>query len=126
MGSEMKVNASLIKHLREERGWSQEQLAAIAGLSARTIQRLEAEGKASRESRSALAAAFEVDAAMLAEDAPIDAERTKAVIASWRHWLGNSASAEAKALRVFLVMLSAWFIYQAGRAAGETWYYLMH
>lgn len=124
----MKVNASLIKRLREERGWSQEHLAAVSGLSARTIQRLEAEGKASHESRLALAAALAVEAAALtqADNPSADAERVDTVVASWQAWLGRSASVEAKALRIFGAMLAAWFIYQAGRAAGEAWYYFTH
>lgn len=62
---EMKVNTKLIKALREERAWSQEHLAMVAGLSARTVQRLEADGNASPESRMAIAAAFGVEPAQL-------------------------------------------------------------
>jgi transcriptional regulator with XRE-family HTH domain len=62
---EMKVNTKLIKTLREERAWSQEHLATVAGLSARTVQRLEAEGNASLESRMAIATAFGVEPARL-------------------------------------------------------------
>jgi transcriptional regulator with XRE-family HTH domain len=51
--------------LREERAWSQEHLASVAGLSARTVQRLEAEGNASLESKMAIAAAFGVEPARL-------------------------------------------------------------
>lgn len=58
---EMKVNTKLIRVLREERAWSQEHLAMVAGLSARTVQRLEADGNASLESRMAIAAAFGVE-----------------------------------------------------------------
>lgn len=126
----MKVNASLIRRLREERGWSQEHLAAVSGLSARTIQRLESEGKASHESRLALAAALEVEASSLnatqADHSFADAEQIGATIASWQTWLGRSPSIEAKALRLFSAMLAAWFIYQAGHAAGEAWYYFTH
>lgn len=63
---EMKVDSQLIKKLREERSWSQEHLAEVAGLSARTVQRVEAEGKASPETKMALAATFGVDVASLA------------------------------------------------------------
>jgi transcriptional regulator with XRE-family HTH domain len=62
---EMKLNTKLIKALREERAWSQEHLAMVAGLSARTVQRLEADGNASPESRMAIAAAFGVESARL-------------------------------------------------------------
>ena len=47
--------------LRQERGWSQEQLADLSGLSLRTVQRIEASGKAGYASRRALAVAFGID-----------------------------------------------------------------
>jgi len=65
MAAEMKVDMKLIKALREERAWSQEHLASVAGLSARTVQRLEADGNASLESRMAIAAAFGMEPARL-------------------------------------------------------------
>ena len=40
MENDMYTNAQLIRKLREDRAWSQEHLAAVAGLSARTIQRV--------------------------------------------------------------------------------------
>ena len=57
----MKVNSDYIRQLRQQRGWSQEQLADIAGVNARTIQRLEAGTQASVDTLKALAVAFSVD-----------------------------------------------------------------
>lgn len=54
------VNKSKIKNLRVAKAWSQDQLASISGLSLRTIQRIENEGKCSFESKRALAASFEI------------------------------------------------------------------
>ncbi|MBW7924094.1 MAG: helix-turn-helix domain-containing protein [Burkholderiaceae bacterium] len=51
----------LVHKLRLQRGWSQEQLASLSGLSVRTIQRIESGQSASAESLKALAAVFEVD-----------------------------------------------------------------
>jgi len=51
---------SQIRALRLERAWSQEQLAEIAGLSVRTIQRLEQGQPVSLETTKALAASFDV------------------------------------------------------------------
>lgn len=51
----------LIQKLRLQRGWSQQQLADLSGLSTRTIQRLENGQPASIESLKSLAAVFEVD-----------------------------------------------------------------
>lgn len=59
------MNGLLIKKMREERAWSQEHLAAASGLSLRTIQRVEAEGRASAETRLALAAALGVEVSCL-------------------------------------------------------------
>ena len=59
----MKTDPQRLKQLREQRGWSQEQLAEIAGLSTRTVQRVEARGAASLETRMALAVALGVQAA---------------------------------------------------------------
>jgi transcriptional regulator with XRE-family HTH domain len=51
----------LIQKLRLKQGWSQQQLADASGLSARTIQRIEAGQPASTETLKSLAAVFEVD-----------------------------------------------------------------
>ena len=51
----------VIQKLRLQRGWSQQQLAEASGLSARTIQRIEAGQPASLESLKCLAVVFEVD-----------------------------------------------------------------
>jgi DNA-binding XRE family transcriptional regulator len=57
---DVNVNSDLIKSLRRQRGWSQEHLAEVAGVSARTIQRVEGDGVCSMETRNALGAAFEL------------------------------------------------------------------
>src|SRR5476649_1984978 len=57
----------LIQKLRLQRGWSQEQLAEISGLSVRTIQRIERGQTASVESLKSLGAAFEIDFSALKE-----------------------------------------------------------
>ena len=65
----------LIQKLRLQRGWSQEQLAELSGLSARTIQRLERGQTASVESLKALASVFDVEFSQLKEpdmDTPIN------------------------------------------------------
>ena len=57
----------LIQKLRLQRGWSQEQLAEVSGLSVRTVQRLERGQPGSLESLNALAAVFEIDLNRLKE-----------------------------------------------------------
>ncbi len=72
----IKVNADKIKAWREERCWSQEHLADIAGISLRTIQRIEKGQLASRESVMSLAAAFDVDVSVLTLDIDGEIEKT--------------------------------------------------
>jgi len=64
----MKINRTLLRQLRLQRVLSQEELAMAAGISARTVQRMEAEGTASLESRKAVAAVFGVDAERFLEE----------------------------------------------------------
>jgi len=56
----MNVSTEKIIILRRERGWSQEKLAAIASVSERTIQRVEADGNCSLDTKMALASAFDI------------------------------------------------------------------
>ncbi len=61
----MKINRTQLRQLRLQRALSQEELAVAAGLSTRTVQRMEADGSASLESRKAVAAVFGIDAGRL-------------------------------------------------------------
>ncbi|MED5549889.1 MAG: helix-turn-helix transcriptional regulator [Pseudomonadota bacterium] len=71
-----KADAAKIKRWREERHWSQEHLAELAGIGLRTVQRIENGEQASRDSLTALAAAFQVDALALCVDPEEEAART--------------------------------------------------
>jgi transcriptional regulator with XRE-family HTH domain len=62
---DMQIDSNRIRTEREQRAWSQEHLAEVAGLSLRTIQRVETTGSASFESAKSLAAVFELDVAAL-------------------------------------------------------------
>lgn len=68
-----KADADKIKRWREERHWSQEHLAEVAGIGLRTIQRIETGEAASRETLMALAAAFNVDVLALCVDPEVEA-----------------------------------------------------
>lgn len=61
----MKEKLMIIKNLRLEKGWSQEHLAQVSGLSLRTIQRIEGGSKAGLDSLNALAAVFSVSVSEL-------------------------------------------------------------
>jgi transcriptional regulator with XRE-family HTH domain len=52
------ISTYKIKTLRREKGWSQEVLAKASGLSVRTVQRIEADGKASAESTLSIVSAL--------------------------------------------------------------------
>ena len=51
----------IVRKLRLQRGWSQDQLADMSGLNVRTVQRIERGKAASLESLKSLAAVFETD-----------------------------------------------------------------
>jgi XRE family transcriptional regulator, regulator of sulfur utilization len=62
----------IIRKLRLKNGWSQSQLAEMAGVTTRTIQRIEQGHKPSMETCKALASVFEVDLSHLqAEEKPM-------------------------------------------------------
>jgi transcriptional regulator with XRE-family HTH domain len=58
----------LIRKLRQDRGISQEQLAEAAGLSLRTIQRIEAGHRVGYASLRALAATFDINVDLLEQE----------------------------------------------------------
>jgi len=66
----MEINAETVLQERQRRGWTQQHLADAAGLSLRTVQRIEKQGLASNESVSALCAVYEIDRAELLADDP--------------------------------------------------------
>ncbi len=57
-----------VRERRREKGWSQEQLAQMTGLSVRTIQRFEQGQKAGLESLKCLAAVFETNVSELMKE----------------------------------------------------------
>jgi transcriptional regulator with XRE-family HTH domain len=67
------ADAAKIKRWREERHWSQEHLAELAGIGLRTVQRIENGETASQDSLKALAAAFNVDVMALSVDPRVKA-----------------------------------------------------
>ncbi|MBO9490370.1 helix-turn-helix transcriptional regulator [Endozoicomonas sp. G2_1] len=64
----MNISPSKLKFYRAENGWSQEQVAELCGVSLRTVQRAEKEGRCSQESCMALASAFGVSPAELNDE----------------------------------------------------------
>ncbi len=71
----------IIKKLRLQNHWSQEQLAQFSCLSSRTIQRIESGNQASIESLKSLAAVFEIDISKLTEEITVIDKQTE----QWRN-----------------------------------------
>ena len=74
----------IIRKLRLQKGWTQEELAEMCGISARTIQRIERGHPAGLETLKSLAAVFEVDIECLKQDPEMNktpelAEEAKAI-----------------------------------------------
>lgn len=65
VNKQVKVSIDKIRQLRTSKGWPQDQLARISGLSVRTVQRVESEGIASFNTAMSLAATFEVNVSEL-------------------------------------------------------------
>lgn len=66
----------IVRKLRLQRGWSQDQLARLTDLSVRTIQRIERGHTPSLESAKALASVLEVDlATFMTEDTDMQHDR---------------------------------------------------
>ena len=59
------INRDIVKKLRSEKCWSQEHLSLVSGLSIRTVQRVENEGRCSLDSKKAIASAFDIDVKLL-------------------------------------------------------------
>lgn len=93
MDAQMRINGDKVRALRESKSWSQEHLAEAAGVSVRTVQRVEADGLGSAETRLALAAALEVPVEVLVPSATV-----------------------ARSPRDFAVPVSAWVGFGTGAA----------
>lgn len=111
---DMKLNAERIRTLREQRAWSQEHLATVAGLSARTLQRIEGGSAASPETCLALATALEVPLSLIAGvQPPADVSAGHALDKSPRamsSWLTPAA---------LLLCMVVWFGYSIGKDMAE-------
>lgn len=70
MTKENLKRAQLVRAERERRAWTQEHLASVSGITTRTIQRIEKDGKAGKESLMALSSVLEIDIEKLMEEEP--------------------------------------------------------
>ncbi|MDO3384702.1 helix-turn-helix domain-containing protein [Gilvimarinus sp. SDUM040013] len=63
----MNIDGQLIRESRQARGWTQQQLAEVATLSLRTVQRVENQNMGSNETVSSLCAVLELQRTKLME-----------------------------------------------------------
>ena len=116
----MKINGEAVRKLREAKSWSQEHLASAAGLSARTVQRVEADSIGSAETRLALAAALSVPVAtlMVADTPPVSnsSKWDRIPAAAWVG-LGLGATCSLGAI-AYTYVSGAVSIGEAARSAG--------
>ncbi|RYV02460.1 XRE family transcriptional regulator [Shewanella sp. OPT22] len=70
----MEVKAQEIRSLRTVRGWTQQHLADVCGISLRTIQRVERYGTASNDTALAIASVLELNLEQLLVAADIEPE----------------------------------------------------
>ena len=74
----MLIHAPVVKNERTSKGWTQQQLADVAGLSLRTIQRVESQGQGSMETCNALCAVLEIERRRLLEAQEMAETHTRA------------------------------------------------
>lgn len=72
------ILANFVRLQREKRNWTQEHLAAVSGVSTRTVQRLERSGVHSAETLSAIAEAFDTDVQDVLEEVQRLSQKTTA------------------------------------------------
>jgi DNA-binding XRE family transcriptional regulator len=108
----------ILKQIRLSRNLSQEQLAQMAGLNVRTIQRIESGRKASVESLKCLAATLEVDISTLNQEKFVIDKHSH----NWKHlplWLKcwfvlnflNVRPSRSTALRIEIVSHVSGFLF---------------
>ena len=112
----------LIQKLRRQRGWSQQQLADLSGLSVRTIQRLEQGQSASVESLKSLAAVFEIDFSELQRtDMPTDHLPSSAPTSNSLHTDEALALHHVRRLKGFYIHLTQYVIVITALFALNLW-----
>lgn len=100
-----------IQKLRLQRGWSQQQLAELSGLSSRTIQRIENGQPASAESLKSLASVFEIDFTTLTSEPDMSATATATATAATQAQQDEQlALARVRKFRGFYIHLAQYVV----------------
>ncbi|MCX7553335.1 helix-turn-helix transcriptional regulator [Marinicella sp. S1101] len=96
--AEMQIDTFQLKTLRQTKGWTQQHLADVSGISLRTIQRAESKGSVSTETLNSLCAVFELNREELQR--PTQSEKDKIINKGFRVALISVALAQ-----VLLIMM---------------------
>lgn len=125
------ISSDKLKELRNQHGWSQEQLATISGVSVRTIQRIEKSGECSLESKMALAGAFSVSVEYLNDISDYSADyKTVSFKDNFASWsvllliilgilLANGSGKIDERLHINLFVMAAFWLASSIRAQGS-------
>lgn len=108
-----------IQKLRLQRGWSQQQLAELSGLSSRTIQRIENGQPASAESLKSLASVFEIDFTTLTSEPDMSATTpapATAIATTQAQQAEQLALARVRKIRGFYIHLTQYVVVIAALA----------
>ncbi|MCX7544716.1 helix-turn-helix domain-containing protein [Marinicella gelatinilytica] len=92
--TEMNIATEKLKDQRQGKGWTQQHLSDISGLSLRTIQRAETVGNVSNETLKALSAVFEVERSFWQVDSFSKKEKQQILQKGWRIALQSIALAQ--------------------------------
>jgi transcriptional regulator with XRE-family HTH domain len=95
----MSTSTSKVKALRRANGWSQQQLAQAAGLSVKTVQRLERDAACSLETLAAIASVFAVSIHQIVPQAADESESASATSARILGLYGPLLAAISDALK---------------------------
>jgi transcriptional regulator with XRE-family HTH domain len=125
---DMSVDREFVRRVRLDKSWSQEKLAEEAGVSLRTVQRVEADGVASHRSCRAIAKALGVEPAEMRHagrrnpDHMKESARFLKIASPWRFALLRTAQALAVsvlwllmafvALNAFVVLIGGVFFWE--------------
>ena len=119
-----------IKQLRLDKGWSQEHLAQISGLSNRTIQRIERGQRASLDSLNCLAAIFEKNVTTLMQEQTMNELPTPKSTMTMQDREEAEAIEYVKNLKafhvhwmVFVIVIPALFIFNSTITPDYMWVY---
>ncbi len=125
----------IIRKLRLQKGWSQDQLARFSGLNIRTVQRIERGQQASMESLKSLAAVFEIDVSDLTteqamETPTISAEETQALarVRDLKAFYAHLIVFAISIVLIFIInyMVSPWYWWAAWALVGWGFGILVH